>query len=197
MPSDSILSQQRSFLVPADKNDKAIIDEAFFNQVGPARELDRSAAFIDVAANLENLHYDFSVISNSKGEERWIEIYCNDHYEVHLEPMFDENNAEMNLAQWYEYPEAAREYSLKFGKGITGSYFYQGNFSLILNDWDPVREEELGLEPTEDPGIVEFGSIECKAYNFQEFIELAIFKLSTKFDTNIHPKRKALKRKIA
>lgn len=183
--------------MPANRNDKALIDQAFFNQVGPARELDRSAAFIAAAANLENLHYDFSVVSNNKGEERWIEIYCHDYYEVHLEPMFDENNAEMNLAEWYEHPEVVREYDLEFNQGITGSYFYQAKFSLILNDWDPVREEELGLEPTEDPGVVEFGSIECKAYNFQEFIELAIFELSTKFDTNIHPKRKPLKRKIA
>ena len=60
--------------MPANKNDKALIDQAFFNQVGPARELDRSAAFISAAANLENLHYDFSVVSNNKGEERRIEI---------------------------------------------------------------------------------------------------------------------------
>ncbi len=183
--------------MPANKNDKARIDEAFFKQVGPARELDGSAAFIDVATNLEDLHYDFAVINNSKGEARQIDIYCKEYYEVQIEPMFDENNAELNLAEWYEHHDIVRQYDLEFRQGITGSYFYQAKFSLILNDWDPVLEEELGHEPTEDPGVVEFGSIECRAYDFQEFIELAIFKLSTKFDVNIHPKRKTLKRKIA
>jgi hypothetical protein len=183
--------------MPADKKDKALVDETFFNLVGPARDLDRSASFSEVSTNLENLHYDFSLIKNNKSEERWIELFCQDHLEVHIEPMFDENNAELNLTQWYEHTGAARQYYLDFREGVTGSYFYQAKFSLILNEWDPVREEELGLEPTEDPGIVEFGSIECTAYNFQEFIESAIFKLSTKFDIGIYPKRKPLKRKVA
>jgi hypothetical protein len=182
--------------LPADRNETQRINSEFFNIVGPARDLERAAAFAEVVANLESLHYDFNVI-NFRDEPSYIELHCDEKYEVYLMPTVDENNAELNIAQWYECPDSVRDYYIDYHQGVTGDYFYQAKFKLVLDEWDPVREAEFDLPPTDDPGVVEFGSVEVKAHDFQAFIEQAVFELSNKFDQLIHPKRIPLKREIA
>jgi hypothetical protein len=182
--------------LPADRNETQRINSEFFNIVGPARDLERGAAFAEVVANLESLHYDFNVI-NFRDEPSYIELHCDEKYEVYLMPTVDENNAELNIAQWYECPDSVRDYHIDYHQGVTGDYFYQAKFKLVLDEWDPVREAEFDLPPTDDPGVVEFGFVEVKAHDFQEFIERAVFELSNKFDQLIHPKRIPLKREIA
>ena len=182
--------------LPADRNETQRINKEFFNIVGPARDLDSSAAFAIAASNLEDLHYDFSIVE-FRGEPSYLEIHCAEKYEIYMSPTVDENNAELNIAQWYECPDSVRDYYIDFRQGVTGDYFYQAKFKLVLDEWDPVYEAENDLPPTEDPGVVEFGSVEVKAYDFQEFIERAVFELSKKADQLIHPKRIPLKREIA
>jgi hypothetical protein len=182
--------------LPADRNETQRINKEFFDIVGHARDLDRPGAFAEVAANLENLHYDFSVI-NFRNEPSYIEIHCEEKFEIYMSPTVDENNAELNIAQWYECMDSVRDYYIDFRQGVTGDYFYQAKFKLVLDEWDPVREAEYDLPPTDDPGVVEFGSIEVKAHDFQEFMERAVFELSNMADQLIHPKRIPLKRKIA
>jgi hypothetical protein len=182
--------------LPADKNETQRINSEFFNIVGPVRDLDRPGAFAEVEAQLENLHYQFDVIE-FRDEPSYIELHCEEKYEVYISPTVDENNAELNMAQWSECPDYARDFYLEFRNGVTGDYFYEAKFKLVLDEWDPVREAEYDLPPTEDPGVVEFGSIVVKAHNFQEFIERAIYELSKKCDQLIHPKRTPLKREIA
>ena len=181
--------------LPADKNETQRINSQFFNIVAPARDLDRTAAFALVAANLENLHYDFS-ICEFRGEPSYIELHCADDYKVYLKPMYDENNAEVNMAQWYEHESAMRDYLAQYNHGITGNYLYKATFELVIDDWDPEKAEEQ-----EDSGIiegvVEFGSVDVTRYSFQEFIEAAIFRLASENEVEIFPKRKLLKRKIA
>ena len=174
--------------MPADKNETQRINSEFFNIVGPARDLDRNAAFALVATNLENLHYEFSV-SEFRGEPSHFELNCADDYKVYIKPKFDDNNAELNLAQWYEHESTMRDYLQQYNQGVTGNYFYQATFELVIDEWDEDCEEDLGI------AIV--GSVDVTRYNFQEFIESAIFELAKAHDADLYPKRKLLKRKIA
>ena len=180
--------------MPADNNETQRINSEFFNIVGPARDLDRNAAFALVAANLENLHYDFS-ISEFRGEPSYIELHCAEDYKVYIKPMYDENNAEENLAQWYEHEDAMRDYLKRYNQGITGNYLYKATFELVIDDWDPDSADEDN--PGVIEGVVEFGSVDVTRYNFQEFIETAIFRLALEHEVELFPKRKLLKRKIA
>jgi hypothetical protein len=61
--------------LPADKNETQRINSEFYNIVGPARELDRTGAFAEVEAQLENLHYQFDVIE-FRDEPAYIELHC-------------------------------------------------------------------------------------------------------------------------
>jgi hypothetical protein len=88
-----------------------------------------------------------------------------------------------------------REFDEEYNHGITGSYYFQAEFELVHDDWNPDAAEDDPNYEYEGEGVI--GSVQCTAYNFQEFIEDAVRKLSIKFNTDLYPKRIPLKRNIA
>ena len=181
--------------MPADKNNDKKINSKFLTLVKPiSQDLAREGAFQEVITNLENLHYEYEV--THFGERiGHVSLLNNDHLKIHIRPKRDDKRSEISMAQWYEHPESMRGYDEKYNHGITGSYYFQAEFELVHDDWNPDAAED---DPNyEDQGEGVIGSIECTAYDFQEFIECAVFKLAVMYDIELHPKRIPLKREIA
>jgi len=191
----SPVSLERVTHLPVDKNNEMRINSKFLTLVKPfAKDLAREAAFHEVMTNLENLHYEYEV---TRFQDRigYVSLVCNDDLKIHIKPMRDEKRLEICIAQWYEHHEGAHEFYIKHNHGITGDYFFQAEFELIHNEWDPEADEDSPRAVDHGDGVI--GKVECTAYDFQEFIECAVFKLAVEHEVEIHPKRIPLKRKIA
>ncbi len=181
--------------MPADKNEPNNVNSQFLTLIAPISvEAAREGAFLEIIANLENLHYAFEITPFRDRIGR-VSLICPEHYKVHLGPIRDENRKELPMIIWHAYPESVRDYFASENQGIAGYYSYQAEFELIHDDWDPEADEDSPRFVDHGEGTV--GSIECAAHNFQEFIEDAVRKLSIKCDIDIYPKRIPLKREIA
>ena len=186
---------ERNTPLPADKNNSKRIDSKFLTLVKPIKkELAREGSFHEVINNLENLHYQYDVTTFRDGIG-YVTLPCNDDLKIHISAKRDENKAEICIAQWYEHHEASHEFYIKYNNGVTGDYFFQAEFELVHNEWDPDADEDSPRFINEGDGVI--GSIECTAYDFQEFIENAVFELATKYEIELHPKRVTYKREIS
>jgi len=195
MQRRSPISRERDTHLPADKNNEKRINSKFLTLVKPfAKDLAREGAFQEVITNLENIHYEYEVVSFGD-RTGYISLLCNDYLKINIKPKRDEKRAEICIAQWYEHHEVARDFYDKYNHGITGDYFFQAEFELIHNEWDPEADEDSPRFVDHGDGVI--GSVECTAYDFQEFIECAVFKLAVMYDIELHPKRIPLKREIA
>jgi hypothetical protein len=181
--------------LPADKNNDKKINSIFRTLIKPiSQDLAREGAFQEVITNLENLHYVYEV-THFGDRIGHVSLLNDEHLKIHIRPMRDKNQSEISMTQWYEHPESMREFDEEYNHGITGSYYFQAEFELVHDDWNPDAAEDDPNYEYEGEGVI--GSVQCTAYNFQEFIEDAVRKLSIKFNTDLYPKRIPLKRKIA
>ena len=195
MPRSSKHPRERNTHLPADKNNDKKINSIFRTLIKPiSQDLAREGAFQEVITNLENLHYDFEV-THFGDRIGHVSLLNDEHLKIHIRPMRDKNQSEISMAQWYEHPESMREFDEEYNHGITGSYYFQAEFELVHDDWNPDAAEDDPSYEYEGEGVI--GSVQCTAYNFQEFIEDAVRKLSIKFNTDLYPKRIPLKRNIA
>lgn len=186
---------ERDTHLPADKNQSNNVNSQFLTLIKPISEdAAREGAFAEIAAELENLHYEYAT-SDFNGRTSRISLLCNDDLKIHISPKRDENRKEIPMTTWHEYGELARDYFAEKNHGIAGSYSFTAEFELIHDDWDPEADEDSPQFVDHGEGVI--GSIDCSARDFQEFIEAAVSKLSAKFNTQLHPKRIPLKRNLA
>ena len=181
--------------MPADDKDTKRINSKFNNLVKRiSKELSREGSFAEVIANLENLHYRYEV-THFGDRIGYVSLICNDDLKIHIKPKRDEKRAEVPMTTWYDYHENFRDYMAEKNHGIAGSYSFEAEFELIHNEWDPDADEDSPRFIDHGDGVI--GSVTCSAYDFQEFIEHAVFKLAVMYDIELHPQRIPLKREIA
>ena len=185
---------ERDTHLPADKNESNSLNSQFRTLIKPfSKDAAREGAFAEIAAELENLHYQYE-ITEFPGRIGRISLLCNDYYKIHISPMRDEKRIEIPMTIWHEFDGSLREYYEEHNHGVAGYYSYQAEFELIIDEWDPEADEDSPRFIDNGEGSI--GSVDCSAHNFQEFIEAAVSKLSVKFDTELYPKRVPLKREI-
>ena len=181
--------------MPADKNESNNVNSQFLTLVAPiSEESAREGAFLEIMANLEDLHYEFEV-TRFRDHIGYVSLICNEHMKVHIGTAYDKDRNALPMTTWHEYTETARDYFDTYNHGIAGYYSFQAEFELIHNEWDPEADEDSPRFI--DHGDATIGTIQYAAHNFQEFIEDAIRNLSIMFNVEIYPKRIPLKREIA
>lgn len=181
--------------LPAEKDESNNVNSQFLTLIAPiSADAAREGAFLEIMANLEDLHYEYDV-TQFRDHIGHVSLICPEHYKIHISPKRDKNYKEAPMTIWHEYHESARDYFASTNHGIAGYYSFYAKFDLIHDDWDPEAEEDSPRFIDHGEAIV--GSVECAAHNFQEFIEEAVRKLSIKFDIDLYPKRIPLKREIA
>lgn len=181
--------------LPADKNDTKRTNAKFNSLVKRiSKDLSREGAFHEVIANLENLHYEYEV-TRFRDQIGYVSLICNDDMKIHIRTPRDEAYNELPMTTWYEHHEIVRDAVAARNHGIAGDYSYHAHFELIHNEWDPEADEDSPRFIDHGDGVI--GTVESSSYDFQQFIENAIFQLSVTFDTELHPKRIPLKREIA
>lgn len=194
-PRKSPTTKERDTHLPANKNESNNVNAQFLTLIAPiSEEAAREGAFTEIAAELENLHYQYEV-TEFPARIGHISLLCNDYYKIHISPMLDEKRKELPMTIWQAYPESVRDYFASDNQGIAGYYSYQAEFELIIDEWNPEADEDSPRFIDNGEGSI--GSVNCSAHNFQEFIEAAVSKLSIKFDTELYPKRIPLKRNLA
>ena len=195
MPRRSPTSQERDTHLPADDKDTKRINSKFNNLVKRiSKELSREGSFAEVIANLENLHYRYEV-THFGDRIGYVSLICNDDLKIHIKPKRDEKRAEVPMTTWYDYHEIARDLFAAQNHGIAGDYSFEAEFELIHNEWDPEADEDSPRFVDHGDGVI--GSVESASYDFQEFIEHAVFVLAVMYDIELHPQRIPLKREIA
>jgi hypothetical protein len=181
--------------LPADKNEPNNVNSQFLTLIAPISvEAAREGAFLEIMANLEDLHYEFEV-TRFRDHIGYVSLICNEHMKVHIGTAYDKDRNALPMTTWHEYHETARDYFATYNHGIAGYYSFQAEFELIHNEWDPEADEDSPRFI--DHGDATIGTIQYAAHNFQEFIEDAIRNLSIMFNVEIYPKRIPLKREIA
>ncbi len=181
--------------MPADKNDTKRTNAKFNSLVKRiSKELSREGSFLEIMANLDELHYQYEVTHFGDRVGR-ISLICNDDLKIHLTPKRNEKREEVLMTTWHEFSESAREFVASRNHGIAGYYSFEAKFELIHNEWDPEADEDSPRFIDHGDGVI--GSIENSAHDFQEFIERAVLTLSVMYDIEIYPKRIPLKREIA
>jgi hypothetical protein len=181
--------------LPADKNNSKKFNSKFQTLVKPiAADLAREAAFHEVIANLENFHYEYEV-TRFRDRIGYVSLICNDDMKIHIRTPRDKAYNELPMTTWHEHHEILRDAVAASNHGIAGDYSYHAHFELIHNEWDPEADEDSPRFIDHGDGVI--GSVESSSYDFQQFIENAVFQLSVIFDTELHPKRIPLKREIA
>ena len=181
--------------MPANENNDKRTNSKFLTLVKPfAKDLEREGAFLEIMANLDNLHYDYQVMrfGNRIG---YLSLTCNEDLKIHIGPKRNDKREEVLMTNWHEYQETTREFVAARNHGIAGYYSFEAKFELIHNEWDPEADEDSPRFIDHGDGVI--GSVECAASDFQEFIERAVFNLAINYDIEIHPKRIPLKREIA
>ncbi len=195
MPTSSKRQPERDTHLPANDKDTKRINSKFNNLVKRiSKELSREGGFHEIIANLENLHYAYEV-THFGDHIGYVSLICNDDMKIHIKPKRAENRAEVPMTTWYEYHEIARDFFAQRNHGIAGSYSFEAEFELIHNEWDPEADEDSPRFIDHGDGVI--GSVTCSAYDFQEFIEHAVFQLAVMYDVELHPQRIPLKREIA
>lgn len=186
---------ERDTQLPADKNDSKRTNAKFNTLVKRiSKELSREGSFLEIMANLEELHYKYEV-TRFGDRVGYLSLICNDDIKIHIRPKRNEKREEIPMTTWHEYLEGARELLASRNHGIAGYYSFDADFELIHNEWDPEADEDSPRFIDHGDGVI--GSVENSAHDFQEFIERAVFKLSVIYDMEIYPKRTPLKREIA
>ena len=181
--------------MPADKNESNNVNSQFLTLIAPiSAEAAREGAFLEIIANLEDLHYEFEV-THFRDHIGYVSLICNEHMKIHISPSRDKNRKELPMTTWHEYHESARDYFAAKNHGIAGYYSFQAEFELIHNEWDPEADEDSPRFIDHGDAII--GTVQGDARDFQEFIEDAVRNLSIMTDVEIYPKRIPLKREIA
>ena len=194
MPGNLKHQAERVTHLPANNNDKRT-NSKFLTLVKPfAKDLAREGAFLEIMANLDNLHYHYEV-TRFGDRISYISLICNDDLKIHISPKRNEKRQQVPMTTWHEYQETARDFFAARNHGIAGYYSFEAEFELVHNEWDPESDENSPRFIDSGDGII--GSVESSAKEFQEFIERAVFKLAVTHDIEIHPKRIPLKREIA
>jgi hypothetical protein len=193
-PSSKNLNERITHLPANDKSPEEI-NSIFIDMVKPIRDVERSIFFHNVYNGIKSLGY-ISEVFRTGGEESFLRIPAADNYFIEIRPQRNKAGVQQPLMLWYEYEGKLREFAEKHAFGITGTYMYQADFTLILDENDPIREAELDLPASEDRGTVDFGTISHSSYNFQEFIQGAIYKMVREYDVDIYPKLRAKRRRV-
>ena len=195
MPRSLRHQLERVTHLPADKNNEKRINSKFLTLVKPfTKDLAREGAFLEIMANLDNLHYEYEV-TRFRDRIGYLSLICNDDLKIHIGPKRNEKREEVLMTTWHEHHETTREFFAAKNHGIAGYYSFEAQFELIHNEWDPEADEDSPRFIDHGDGVI--GSVECAARDFQEFIERAVFTLAVKHDIEIYPKRIPLKREIA
>ena len=195
MPRSLKHQAERVTHLPADKNDSKRTNSKFLTLVKPfAKDLAREGAFLEIMANLDNLHYNYQV-TRFADRVSYISLICNDDLKIHISPKRNEKRQEVPMTTWHEYQETARDFFAARNHGIAGYSSFEAEFELVHNEWDPEADEDSPRFIDEGDGVI--GSVESTASDFQEFIEQAVFNLAVVYAIEIHPKRIPLKREIA
>ena len=181
--------------MPADKNDTKRTNAKFNSLVKRiSKDLSREGSFLEIMANLDNLHYEYEVTRFGDRISQ-ISLLCTEDLKVHIGPKRNEKREEILMTTWHEYTETARDYFAEKNHGIAGYYSFEAEFELVHNEWDPEADEDSPRFIDHGDGVI--GSVENSARDFQELIERAILNLSVMYEIEIYPKRIPLKREIA
>ena len=170
-PSSKNLSERITHLPANDKSPEEI-NSIFIDMVKPIRDVERSIFFHNVYNGIKSLGYIPEVFRNG-GEESFLRIPAADNYFIEIRPQRNKAGVQQPLMLWYEYEGKLREFAEKHAFGITGTYMYQADFTTV-----------------------DFGTISHSSYNFQEFIQGAIYKMVREYDVDIYPKLRAKRRRV-
>lgn len=180
-----------SLLLP---NDPTQLKSIFTQIVAPIADVEENMYALNMHRGITRLGYKAELVQEH-GSFSCIRIPASDHYYIEICPIVDEDGITLPLMVYEQHDEKLRPI-LERATGFDGCYRYQADFAVHYDDFDAQRMHDLGLSEDDICGHAFIGVVEYSAYNFQEFIQGALYKIQRTYDVEIYPEMRASQRKV-
>ena len=174
-------------------NDQTQVNAIFTQMVAPIADVEENMYALNLHRGITRLGYKAELVFDNDSFSH-IKMPAADHYYIEISPITDEDRITLPLMVYEEYPAVVQEHMNKT-TGVNGSYRYQADFAVHFDDFDAQRMHDLGLSEDEICGHAFIGVVEYSAYNFQEFIQGALYKIQRAYELEIYPTMRTSPRK--
>lgn len=175
-------------------NESDQLKSIFTQIVAPIGDVEENMYAFNLHRGITRFGYKATLVQEH-GIFSCIRIPASEHYYIEICPIQDEDGLTLPLMVYEEYDEKLRPI-LEKATGLDGCYRYQANFAVHFDDFDAQRMHDLGLTEDDICGYAFIGAVEYTAYNFQEFIQGALYKIQRTFDIEIYPEMRTSQRKV-
>lgn len=175
-------------------NDQTQLKSIFSQIVAPIADVEVNMYAFNMHRGITRFGYKAELVQEH-GTFSCIRIPAAENYYIEICSILDDDGEPLPLMVYEEYDEKLRPI-LEKATGFDGCYRYQANFAVHYDDFDGQRMHDLGLTEDDICGHAFIGAVEFTAYNFQEFIQGALYKIQRTFDVQIYPEMRSSQRKM-
>ena len=192
MPPSS--KRQSAWSTPLLPNDDNKVNAIFTQMVAPIADVEEKMYALNFHRGITRLGYKADLVYDDDTFSH-IKIYAADFLYIEVRAIVDEDGITLPLMVYQEFEDDIRPV-MESAFGISGTYLYQADFTVMFDDAAAMRLEGMELIG-ENANYASFvGIIDHSADDFHEFLQGAFYKIFRQLNVEIYPELRATKRKV-
>lgn len=177
-------------MLPKDTNQ---VNAIFTQMVAPIADVEENMYAHNLYRGITRLGYKADLKFDQDSFSS-IKIHAADFLYIEVTPTIDEDGITLPLMVYQEFEDDIRPV-METAFGISGTYLYQADFTVMFDDAKASCLQGSELAEGKDPSSF-IGIIEHSADDFQEFIQGAFYQIQRQLNIEIYPEMRANKRKV-